>query len=117
VGKAESGGDKDGKKEDGVDEGRTMPILEPKKPGGLAIRQDLDGTSPDGYEQGGLVYFTMNGKEMVLVVRERTVFHRYANGGKSLENYVNSVVSDLAYEAAKALEGMIPGTTRTSNAR
>lgn len=87
-----------------------MAILESKKSkaNGPAIRQDPDGSSPDGYEQGGLVYFTMNGKEMVLIVRERAVFHRYANGGKSLEKYVNSAVSDLAYEAATALEKLIP---------
>jgi hypothetical protein len=84
--------------------------LSPKKPkpSGLAIKQDPDGTGPDGYETGGLIYFTMNGKEMVLVVRERNVFHRYANGGKSLESYVSSVVSNLAYEAPVALEGLIP---------
>lgn len=91
-----------------------MPILEPEgfKPSGLAIRRDSDGHGPDGYEQGGLVYFTMDGKEMVLIIRERKVFDRYARGGKTLREYANSIVSDLAYEAAKALEKLIPHTKR-----
>jgi len=92
-----------------------MPILEPDrfKPIGLAIRKEaLDSTGPDGYEQGGLVYFTMDGHEMVLIVRERRAFDVYARHDKTLKQYANSRVSNLAYAAAKALENLIPHTTR-----
>jgi hypothetical protein len=89
-----------------------MPILKPKKrgPKGLAIRVDSDGGSPDGYEQGGLVYFTMDGKEMVLVVRERLVFDRHVRGGTTVREYVNTLPSDRTYAAAKAIEGLLPRT-------
>ncbi len=83
-----------------------MPILEPKKPvngpsrrRGLSIKRLLD-----GYEQGGLVYFRMDGKEMVLIVREKKEFDRFLNAGKSLQEYANSIVTAPAYDAAKAIE-------------
>ena len=56
----------------------------------------------------GLVYFTMNGMEMVLVVRERRAFDRHARSGKTLQEYANSEVSDAAFQAANALAGLIP---------
>jgi hypothetical protein len=61
----------------------------------------------DGYEQGGLVYFRMNGKEMVLIVRERRDFDKMREGGKTLQEYCSSRVSPVAYDAAKAIEMLI----------
>ena len=91
-----------------------MPILKPEgfKLSGLAIRTAPDGCGPDGYEQGGLVYFTMDGKEMVLIVRERKDFDRHAREGKTLRGYANSIVSDPACEAAQALVKLIPHAKR-----
>lgn len=50
----------------------------------------------------------MNGKEMVLIVRERRDFDGHRRAGKTLQQYANSLVSDVAYEAATALENLIP---------
>jgi hypothetical protein len=62
----------------------------------------------DGYEQGGLVYFRMNGKEMVLVLRERQEFDRALKNGTSLQDYCNSTLSHVAYDAARSIEALIP---------
>lgn len=64
--------------------------------------------SQDGYEQGGLVYFRMNGKEMVLVVRERRDFDKMLKDGTTLQQYCNSLVTPVAYDAAEAIVALIP---------
>jgi hypothetical protein len=61
----------------------------------------------DGYEQGGLVYFRMNGKEMVLIVRERRNFDKMREDGTTLQQYCNSLVTPVAYDAAVAIEALI----------
>jgi hypothetical protein len=61
-----------------------------------------------GYEQGGLLYFTFEGQEMVAVVRERCEFDKHRAGGTSLQTYCNTLVSDRAYGAVLAIEQLIP---------
>ncbi|HXJ94946.1 MAG TPA: hypothetical protein VMT20_19060 [Terriglobia bacterium] len=61
-----------------------------------------------GYEQGGLLYFTFEGQEMVAVVRERCEFDKHRERGTSLQAYCNTSVSDKAYGAALAIEELIP---------
>jgi len=81
-----------------------MPV--PKntsKPTGLTIRPILQ-----GYEQGGLLYFTFEGREMVAVVRERSDFDRHRERGTSLQAYCNSLVSDRVYGATLEIEELIP---------
>ena len=63
----------------------------------------------DGYEQGGPVYFRMNGKEMVLIVRERQDFDKMREDEKTLQQYCNSLVTSLTHDAAVAIEALIPG--------
>jgi len=60
-----------------------------------------------GYEQGGLLYFTFEGQEMVDVVRERCEFDMHREGGTSLQAYCNTRVSPKAYGAALAIEELI----------
>jgi len=62
----------------------------------------------DGYEQGGLVNFRMHGKEMVLIVRERRDFNKMREKGSSLQQYCDSRVTSVAYDAAMAIEALIP---------
>ena len=61
-----------------------------------------------GYEQGGLVYFTFEDREMVAIVRDRAEFDKHRERGTALQAYCNSLVSDKAYGAALALEELIP---------
>ncbi len=61
-----------------------------------------------GYEAGGLLYFTFEGQEMVAVVRERCEFDNHRKQGTSLQTYCNTLVSDRAYGAALAIEDLIP---------
>jgi hypothetical protein len=61
-----------------------------------------------GYEQGGLLYFTFEDREMVAVVRERSEFDKQREHGRSLQAYCNSLVSARVYAAVLALEDLIP---------
>jgi hypothetical protein len=86
-----------------------MPIINPDIPPkrGLNLAKDIDDPRYDGgYEQGGLVYFSMNGKKMVLVVREKEALKRHLGG--TLQEYLNSEVTDDAYDAALAIESLMP---------
>ncbi|MGD0499483.1 MAG: hypothetical protein ABSC23_13720 [Bryobacteraceae bacterium] len=87
-----------------------MPILKPEgfKLSGLAIRTQSDGYAPDGC-QGGLVYFTMDGKKMVLLVKERRIFD--SKERKTFQEYAN-VHTTREEEAAGALEKLILQTQR-----
>lgn len=62
----------------------------------------------DGYEQGGLLYFRFEGREMVAVIRERADFDQHLKRGTSLQGYCNSIVTPEAYGAAKEIEKLIP---------
>ena len=61
-----------------------------------------------GYEQGGLLYFSFDGREMVAIVRDRAEFDSHRERGTSLQAYCDSLVSTGAYGAAPALEELIP---------
>ena len=65
----------------------------------------------DGYEQGGLLYFRFEGKQMVAVIRERADFDRHRKSNRTLQEYCNSLVSDAAYGAALEIEKLIPERT------
>ena len=81
-----------------------MPVLKnASKPTGPTIRPIFQ-----GYEQGGLLYFTFEGREMVAVVRERSDFDRHRKRGTSLQAYCDSLVSDRVYGAALEIERLIP---------
>ena len=88
-----------------------MLITKPKtcgligRPKGLSI--DVNCPRYQGYEQGGLVYFDIDGNEMVLIVRERAEFDNACEFGMSVQEYANSVVSPRAYDSAKAIEAAI----------
>jgi hypothetical protein len=61
-----------------------------------------------GYEQGGLLYFTFEGQEMVAVVRERREFDKHRERGTPLQTYCNTPVSYRVWGAALAIEELIP---------
>jgi hypothetical protein len=72
----------------------------------------------DGYESGGLIYFRFAGKELVALIRERSVFDKYRKDGSTLAEYANSDVSHEVYGAGLVLEKKIPkrhaaGTSET----
>jgi hypothetical protein len=85
-----------------------MPSLFPERPKNEADQALFRYEFRDGYEQGGLLYFQFEGKEMVAIVRERKDLDKQLRNRVSLETYLNSLVSDSAYGAALELEKLIP---------
>jgi hypothetical protein len=85
-------------------------MLKPEglKVSGLAIQTQSDGCGPDGC-QGGLVYFTMDGKPMVLLVKERKVLDKREK--KTFGEFAD-MHSTREEAAAEALENLIPHTRR-----
>lgn len=84
-----------------------MPLISPKK-GKPERDQSLLRYEVDGYEQGGLLYFRVEGKEMVAVVRERKDFDKHRERGTSLQDYLNTEVGYSAYGATLELEKLVP---------
>jgi hypothetical protein len=80
-----------------------MAFLNPPKEEDLFRYEDAD-----GYETGGLVYFRFEGKEILAIIRDRSVFDKHLKDRSTLQSYANSLVSDEAYGAALLLEKMIP---------
>jgi len=80
-----------------------MPPAKASKASGPTIRPMVQ-----GYEQGGLLYFTFEGQEMVAVVRERREFDKHRERGTSLQAYCNTPVSYSAHGAVLAIEELIP---------
>ena len=62
----------------------------------------------DGYDQGGLLYFRFENREMVAVIRGRGDFEKQLESGTSLQDYVASPVYDQVFGAALGLEALIP---------
>src|SRR3989442_826888 len=60
-----------------------MPL---KKPTGPTIRPIFQ-----GYEQGGLLYFTFEDTEMVAIVRDRAEFDKHRESGTALQAYCQAV--------------------------
>ena len=63
---------------------------------------------PDGYEPGGLLLFRFDGKEMVAIIRERSVFEEHRKNGSTLAEYASSNVSQQVDGAGLVLEKKIP---------
>ena len=83
-----------------------LPLIDTK--GKTSEKEDPVIGFHQGYETGGLVYFTFEGKEMVAVIRDRSEFDKHLKRGTSLQSYANTVVSDKAYGAALAIVDLIP---------
>jgi len=69
--------------------------------------------NPDGYEQGGLLYFHFENRLMVAVIRERSEFDKHRVEGTSLQGYIDTAVSSPVYGAALAIEALIEEKTPT----
>jgi hypothetical protein len=81
-----------------------MAIIKPAGPDPSLFRYAIQ----DGYEQGGLLYFRFEGREMVAIIRDRSEFDKHLKLGTQLQGYVNTLVSDKAYGAALEIEKLIP---------
>ena len=78
----------------------------------LVMSIAIKAESEHGYEQGALVYFASGDHEMVAIVREKEALKRALREGWSLQRFLNEgyVRTDVteAYQAAKAIEAIIP---------